>query len=281
LDRSRGRTFVGLADLILSALWRPRARHARERLFARVVRDSGLDPEERLQIDWPSNYGAMLIFSWLLAGWPRRMTEAMDLLRAPGLDELISLVTELGGEPDVRLVEVLAGVIPDRPSPEAEWRRWLESLPETGKALRQRARWELRYGVSEKLSALAYLRDGMKPATVAKRFGLRVATVEGWLGIGLEYGFEALTAEKTRISFLTEDQRHAITTWLHSVHRMGKGRYAWCADHAQQEIAVRFGVLLSAAAVLHLVMETPRLRIDRRIGRHPSSSSRFKEPVHV
>jgi transposase len=274
-------TFVGLADLVLSALWRPRARHARERLFTRVVRDSGLDPEERLQIDWPSNYGAMLILAWLLAGWPQRMTEATDLLRAPRLDELIALVTDVGGEPDVRLAAMLADVIPDRPSPEEEWRRWLESLPETAEMLRQRARWELRYGVSKKLSMLADLRDGMDPATVADRAGLRVVTVERWLDIGLEYGLAALTAEQMRISRLTDDQRHAITTWLDSVSRMSKGPNAWCAEHAQQEIAVRFGVLLSAAAVLHLLRETPRLRFDRGIRGHRSSSSRFKEPVHV
>jgi transposase len=274
-------TFVGLADLVLSALWRPRARHARERLFARVVCDSGLDPSERLQIDWPSNYGTMLILAWLLAGWPERMTEAMDLLRAPGLDELIALLTELGSAPDVRLATMLTGVIPDRPSREEAWRRWLDSLPEAAETLRGRARRELRYGVSEKLSALAYLRDGTKPATVAKRFGLRVATVEGWLDIGLEYGIEALTAEKTRISFLTQDQRQAITAWLNSVRRLSKGRTAWSAENAQQEIAVRFGVLLSTSAVLHLFMETPRLRFDPGPRGHPSSSSRFKEPVHV
>ena len=207
-------TFVGLADLVLSALWQPRARYARERLFARVVGHSGLDPEERLQIDWPSNYGTMLVLAWLLAGWPQRMTKAMDLLRAPGLDELIALVTEVGGEPDVRLAAVLTNIIPNRPSREEEWRRWLESLPETGEMLRQRARCEFRYEISEKLSALADLRDGIDPATVADRAGLRVATVERWLDVGLEYGIEALTAEQKRISFLTEDQRHAITAWL-------------------------------------------------------------------
>jgi hypothetical protein len=63
-------TFVGLADLVLSALWRRRAQQARERLFARVVRDNRLDPEERLRIDWSSNYGTMLILAWLFAGCP-------------------------------------------------------------------------------------------------------------------------------------------------------------------------------------------------------------------
>ncbi|HXZ08158.1 MAG TPA: TniQ family protein, partial [Paraburkholderia sp.] len=57
-------TLIGLIDVVLSAIWRPRAQHARERLFARVA------PEERLRIDWTSNYGAMLILAWLFADWP-------------------------------------------------------------------------------------------------------------------------------------------------------------------------------------------------------------------
>ena len=267
-------TLIGLVDLVLSAVWRPRAQHARERLFARVVRDGGLDPEERLRIDWPSNYGAMLILAWLFADWPGRMTEAMDLLRAPGPSELIALVTEAGGEPDSRLETMLADIVPDRPAIEEEWRRWLESLPETGKMLRQRSRRELRQGVSERLRALADLRDGMDVATVAKRAGLRGVTVERWLDIGLEYGLEALTAEQMRISFLTQDQGHAITTWLASVSRLSTGRNAWRAEHAQQEIAVRFGVLLSVSAVLHLFQDSLRLRFDDNL-RHSSSSPGF------
>jgi transposase len=274
-------TLVGLADLLLSAVWRPRARHARERLFARVVGDSRLGPDERLQIDWRSNYGTMLILAWLIGGWPRRMTEAMDLLRAPGLDVLVGLVTELGSQPTPPLAAMLAGVIPDRPSREEEWRRWLESLPETAETLRKRAQQEFRYGVSQRLHALADLRDGMAPAIVAERAGLRVVTIERWLDMGLEYGIKALTAEQMRISHLSADQRQAITAWLNSVRRLSKGLTAWSVENAQHEIAARFGVLLSTSAVLHLATETPRLRSDPGARGHPSPSSRFREQVHV
>ena len=273
-------TFVGLVDLVLSALWRPRASHARERLFARVVCDIGLDSESRLHIDWPSNHGAMLILAWLLADWPKRMTIAMDLLRAPRLDELIALVTQVGGAPDGRMEAMLADVVPDRPRIEEEWRRWLESLPETSEMLRQRSRREFRQGVSERLGVLADLRDGMAVAAVAERAKLRAVTVEHWLNIGIEYGLDALTAEQMRISFLTDDQRREIATWLASVSRLSKGPNAWRAEHAQQEIAVRFGVLISAAAVLHLFRSAPWLHSD---GTHfnTSSSSHFKERVQV
>ena len=74
---------------------------------------------------------------------------------------------------------------------------------------------------------------------------------------------------------------HEIATWLASVVRLSKGPNAWRAEHAQQEIAVRFGVLLSAAAVLHLFRSAPGLRSDDDTRLNPSSSSRFKERVHI
>jgi hypothetical protein len=148
-------TLVALVDLVLSALWRSRARYARERLFRRIVIDNGLDPEQRLQIDWPSNYGTLLVLAWLFAEWPGRMTETMELLRAPPLAELVGLVSKVGSEPDGQLVQMLVGIIPDRPPIEVEWRRWLDSLRETADELRERSRRELRQGASERLKALA------------------------------------------------------------------------------------------------------------------------------
>lgn len=245
-------TLVGLVDLVLSALWRSRARYARERLFRRIVIDNGLEPEQRLQIDWPSNYGTLLVLAWLLAEWPGRMTDAMDLLRAPSLAELIDLVSKAGGEPDDQLVQMLVGIIPDRTPIEVEWRRWLDSLPETADELRERSRRELRQGASERLKALADLRGGTDIATVARRAGLRTTTIERWLETGIEYGLDALIAEQMRLSFLTQDQRMAISDWLESIPRFGKGPNASCAEHAQHEIAIRFGILLTPSAVRSL-----------------------------
>lgn len=245
-------TLVGLVDLVLSALWRSRARHARERLFRRIVIDNGLDPEQHLQIDWPSNYGTLLVLAWLLAEWPARMTEAMDLLHAPSLNELVDLVSKVGGEPDSQLVKMLAGTVPDRPPIEMEWRRWLDSLPETEATLRKRARLELRQGASERLSALADLRGGVDIATVARRAKLRTVTIERWLETGIEYGLDALIAEQVRLTFLSPDERTQISDWLESVPRFSKGPNAWCAEHAQHEIAVRFGILLTPSAVRSL-----------------------------
>ena len=148
-------TMVELVDLVLSALWRWRALYARERLFRRIVIDNGLQPEQRLQIDWSSNYGTLLVLAWLLAEWPGRMTEAMELLRAPSLAELIDLVSKVGGAPDNQLAKLLTGTVPERPPIEVEWRRWLDSLRETADELRERSRRELRQGASERLKALA------------------------------------------------------------------------------------------------------------------------------
>ena len=253
-------TLVGLVDLVLSTLWRARARYARERLFRRVVIDNGLDPEQCLQIDWPSNYGTLLVLAWLLAEWPSRMTEAMDMLRAPSLAELVEFVGKIGGKLDCQLVEKLAGTISDRPPIEVEWRRWLDDLPETADMLRERSRRELRQGASERLKALADLRGGMDIATVARRTGLRTTTIERWLETGVEYGLDALIAEQMRLNFLAPDQRTAISEWLESVPRFSNGPNAWCAEHAQHEIAIRFGILLTPSAVRSLCRRNLRKR---------------------
>ena len=253
-------TMVGLVDLVLSALWRSRARYARERLFRRIVIDNGLDPEQRLQIDWPSNYGALLVLAWLLAEWPSRMTDAMKLLRAPSLSNLVDLVSEIGGELDGQLVKMLVSTVPDRPPIEVEWRRWLDSLPETEATLRERARLEYRQGASERLRALADLRGGMDVATVARRAKLRTVTIERWLETGIEYGLDALIAEQVRLTFLNPDERTEISDWLESVPRFSKGPNAWCAEHAQHEIAARFGILLTPSAVRSLNRRNPSKR---------------------
>ena len=250
----------GLVDLVLSALWRSRATYARERLFRRIVIDNGLDPEQRLQIDWPSNYGTLLVLAWLLAEWPSRMTEAMKLLRAPSLTNLVDLVSEIGGELDGQLVKMLVSTVPDRPPIEVEWRRWLDSLPETADMLRERSRREFRQGASERLRALADLRGGMDVATVARRAKLRTVTIERWLETGIEYGLDALIAEQVRLTFLNPDERTEISDWLESVPRFSKGPNAWCAEHAQHEIAARFGILLTPSAVRSLNRRNPSKR---------------------
>jgi hypothetical protein len=63
-------TLVALSDLVLSALWVDTVDYARERLFAEIVHDLDLPPERRLLIDWPTNYGTLVLLTWLFAEWP-------------------------------------------------------------------------------------------------------------------------------------------------------------------------------------------------------------------
>lgn len=251
-------TLIGLIDLVLIALWRPRAQYTREQLFARIVRDSGLDPEQRFRIDWSSNYGTMRILVWLFESWPSRMAEAVDLLRAPPLHELLAMIAEMGDTRDERLETMLTGIVPDRPPIEDERRRWLESLPETGEILRQLSQREKRQGMSERLWWLAQLRDGANVETVAERSGLRTATIERWLDVGLEYGLEKLTDNPLRLNLLAPQLRQAITGWLASTNRLSTGYNNWSPLQGQQEIAARFGVMLSTACVVHLFREAPQ-----------------------
>jgi hypothetical protein len=214
---------VSLIDLILCALWRQRARYIHERLFARIVHDTGLHRDERLRTDWASNYGTMLLLAWLFAQWPKRLAAAMDLLHAPGLDELILLVTELGAGIDQQLETILRDIVPDRSRGAEDWRFWLESLPETGTTLRQRSKREFLPSARKRLRVLADLLDGLDTATAADRAGLKAVEVEHWLNVGLKYGLSALTAEQMRFSYLTANQHRAITGWLASVSRRAAG----------------------------------------------------------
>jgi hypothetical protein len=47
----------------LSALWVDTVDYARERLFAEIVHDLDLPPERRLLIDWPTNYGTLVLLT--------------------------------------------------------------------------------------------------------------------------------------------------------------------------------------------------------------------------
>lgn len=216
------------------------------------------DPEQRFRIDWSSNYGTMRILVWLFEGWSNRMAEAMDLLRAPPQHELLAMIAEVGDVPGERLETMLMGIVPDRPPIEAERRRWLESLPETGEILRQRSQREKRQGMSQRLWRLAHLRDGADVETVAQQSGLRALTIERWLDIGLEYGLEKLTDNPLRLNLLAPQLRRAITDWLASTNRLSTGYNNWSPFQGQQEIAARFGVTLSTACVAHLFRETPQ-----------------------
>jgi hypothetical protein len=89
----------------------------------------------------------------------------------------------------------------------------------------------------------------MDIATVARRSRLRTVTIERWLETGIECGLDALIAERTRLDSLDPNERAAISDWLESVSRFSNGPNGWCTEHAQHEIAARFGILLTPSAV--------------------------------
>lgn len=251
---------IGLIDLVLTAVWSTHARHARERLFDRILADGGFARDERFGMDWSSNYGAMLILAWLFDAWPHRMTQAMDILRAPGLTGLAASVATIGNELPRQVIAMLADIVPDRPPVEDEWRKWLADLPFTAEMLREREKCELRQDASRRLQWFADLRAGMDVTAAAERARISPLTIERWLEAGIEYGLDAILAEQTRINFLPADQRHAITVWLETVPRFCKGPNAWSIEHAQHEIATLFGVRLSFAGVQSLYNHRPRRR---------------------
>ncbi|MFK4485020.1 hypothetical protein [Bradyrhizobium sp. USDA 336] len=83
------------------------------------------------------------------------------------------------------------------------------------------------------------------------------------------YGLEVILRRATRVQDINPDERRMVEDWLRTVRRP-PNRHGWSAIHAQWEIAVRFGVQLSAAACRAMLMHT-----------HPRDRFRgsFKQPL--
>lgn len=86
------KAFTVILDLVLKATWIKAKVNAREALFALILADLALDPDQRLTIDWRRNYGVQVVMAWMLAGWPDRLLQTLDLLNAPTIEEAASEV---------------------------------------------------------------------------------------------------------------------------------------------------------------------------------------------
>ncbi|MDQ2801792.1 MAG: TniQ family protein [Pseudomonadota bacterium] len=243
-------TFVSFADIVRTAIWHGTTDYRRERLFGRVVTDTGLDQEARLHTDWPSNYGFLLVAAWMLADWPRRIEETTGLLRTPSVAALLALMPDNGAGLDEHAVALATQGIPMRRSRDEIWRHWLETLPETAEMLWDRYRAETRQPRMFRLAALAHLRAGADVIAAAREARASVTAVERWLDLGVDYGLQFLLRDWLRISELTEAEASSILGWLKATPRATAG---WSTDHLQHEIAERFGLPISTLAVRHLL----------------------------
>lgn len=244
---------TALVDLVLRAVWTAEPVRARERLFTQVVRDLDLAPAERFRIGWRGNYGALVLMTWMLEGWPDRLGQALDFLNAPTVDELLAELPNLDGKQRMKLRQMVGPALFHRPKL-PDWQAWLNSLGDAGIDLWAMADAERHWGRKDRLTALAMLRDGQSIKEAAYHVQASCKAVERWLDIGLGYGLEAVVAKPLRWCDLTDGQREEVAAWLIATGRTASGGTGWSADHARSEIAAQFGLLITTHAAHHLLL---------------------------
>lgn len=254
------RTVTIIIDLVLKAAWVKAEVHVREDLFARIVFDLGLDPDQRLLIDWRGNYGALILMAWMLADWPCRLRQLLELLNAPTVEDILA---ELPDMDDAARSQVLSavGVARDRqPRPE-RWHLWLAELALDGIDFRALALAERNWPRRDRLVALALLSEGCTIKEAATQVRVSTNMVARWLEIGTAYGLDAVTAKPLRICDLTADQKEQIAGWLREGKRTQSGPSGWTREHARSEIATRFGLLITTNAAYQLLLQNrPHLK---------------------
>lgn len=273
-------TFVALIHLVLSVVWIETADYMRERLFDAIVHDLELAPEARLRIAWPTNYGTLVLLAWLFGAWNERLHKLLILMQAPAIDVLLGRFGNLTDSLQRRLRTLWLDTASVRLPRRDVWRKWLDNLPQSAAELHERAQHELHSGRNARIVALAMLREGQRISAAAAMANVQPATVQRWLDIGVGYGPEAIFAVPLRRCDLTPAQCQDVETWIATIRRSTSGLGAWRPEHAQQEVAERFGLLISLDAVHALFSKhrTPRGR--RPVGIGAPASPAIQEPVH-
>ncbi|MEW6453869.1 MAG: TniQ family protein [Pseudomonadota bacterium] len=258
--------FTTLADVIMSAIWVDTSDHAREALFARIIRDLGMKPDQRLRIKWPANYGTLLILTWMFADWPNRLEQTLRDLQSLSIESILDRLPDLGSELRKQSLDLLSSARDYRrcEAGAERWRDWLNGLVDAGVDFRAMARKELDQGYNVRLTVLAMLAEGSGIADAAAWARLQHATVARWLDIGSTYGLHAIIAKPLRRNELTPDQLRDMEEWLAFAGRSSSPKTGWKPDHARNEIAARFGVLISSATAQSLL---PKARMRSAVSR--------------
>ena len=79
-------TMIAAADMLLGMIWQDVTPRQRERLFDRIAQDVALGQADRAALSTASNYGGLLMLSWLFDDLPLRLPKAIAILRAPRFD---------------------------------------------------------------------------------------------------------------------------------------------------------------------------------------------------
>ncbi len=252
-------TFMGIADLIVAAMWMETADYHRERLFEHILRDLDMPVGDRLLVEWPSNYGTLLTLVWLMADWPARLEQMLEGLHALSIEGLLDQLPEVDGDLCKRLLGLLgpASRYRQQEATEKSWREWLGRIVASGTDFRTLARKERRQGYTERLVVFAMLAEGCSIDEAAAWAGLKSTTVQRWIEAAVTYGIHMVIEKPARVCDLTPEQAREIRQWLASATWLLSPRTGWRAEHVRGEIALRFGLNLSASAAQSLL---PKMR---------------------
>jgi len=247
-------TFTVILDLVQKVIWIKPKVNAREALLTQILADLVLDPDLRLSLDWRGNYGVLVVMAWMLASWPDRLLQALDLLNAPTAEDLLDELPDVDEVTRKRVLHTVGCARDHRQKPES-WQLWLADLAAAGTDFRALARRETSWVRRDRLTALALLSEGRTIVEVA--FEVRVSTnmVERWLEIGVAYGLAAVTAKTLRICDLTPDQKAEITAWLQEGDRAHSGPTGWTREHARSEITARFDLVITTNAANSFLLD--------------------------
>lgn len=267
LGRVEWASFMTVADLVAAAMWRETADYHRERLFERILRDLDMPADDRVLVEWPSNYGALLTLAWLTADLPARLELMLEELHAPGIEGLLYQLPDLDDELRRRLPDLLGPAWHHRQQevPGKEWQVWLKSIVASGMDFRTMARKEMRQGYTERLVVFAMLAEGRSIEEAAAWAGLKPETIERWIEVAVTYGIYMVIEKPARVCDLTPDQAREIRQWLASATWLLSPRTGWRADHVRGEIARRFDLNISVSAAQSLLpkVRTSTSRPDR------------------
>jgi len=150
----------------------------------------------------------------LLEDLDAHLRAAVAILHTGHRERLLAQMPDLSGEMHERLRTFLLPAVASLAQGRRSWRDWIDTLPESGTDLRERALGE-RYRLRRRrLFVLAAIRDGATVESAADRVGMRARTVYRLLDQGARNGLEAALERPRRGNKLTGAQAEALGRWI-------------------------------------------------------------------
>lgn len=210
-------TMMALIDVLLGMVWIGTALKYRRQLFKRITNDLGLGDDQAERIPWRTNYGGLLILGWLLKDLYAHLRAAVAILHTGHRERLLAQMPDLSGEMRERLRAILLPAAASPAQGKGSWRNWIDTLPESGAALRERALGE-RYRLRRRrLFVLAAIRDGATVPDAAESVGMRSRAIYRLLDCGARHGLEvALERPRRRNNKLSGAQAEMLGRWVAS-----------------------------------------------------------------